>query len=263
MADNLPFVGFFGGALAGVAAAFSKAARNAIGTAFALFALGGVLWLFGLLIEGVLVAANLDEDSVSWVSPAAFCLGVVGGLVALLAGVVDAVQRFLARGSADNENADSPAVRSRPSSRKVTRSGIKFRSARAVLSSWARTRPTQEESTKMPRSKSSKSVRTQRLRGSVRRAASRITTEQYMAQIDALVAEAMASERLVRCGRWSPLRRHGAPGPRPRRGGRRGLERPRSFRGLARPGASPNFVPQPNAAARLELTPNERARRRQ
>jgi hypothetical protein len=45
----------------------------------------------------------------------------------------------------------------------------------------------------MPRSKSSKSVRTQRLRGSVRRAAPRITTEQYMAEIDALVAGAMAS----------------------------------------------------------------------
>jgi hypothetical protein len=45
----------------------------------------------------------------------------------------------------------------------------------------------------MPRSKSSKSVRTQRLRGSVRRTAPRITTEQYMAEIDALVAEAMAS----------------------------------------------------------------------
>ena len=112
VADNLPFAGFFGGALAGVAAAFSKAARNAIATAFALFALGGLMWLFGLLIEGVLVAANLDENSVSWVSPAAFCLGVVGGLVGLLAGVVDAAQKFLARDSAESVNAAGPADRS-------------------------------------------------------------------------------------------------------------------------------------------------------
>lgn len=44
----------------------------------------------------------------------------------------------------------------------------------------------------MPRSKS-KVDRTRRLRRPVRRAAARLTSEQYMAEIDALVAEAMAS----------------------------------------------------------------------
>jgi hypothetical protein len=96
-ADNLPFLGFFGGALAGVAAALSKSARNTLATAFSVFVFGAVLGLIGLLLEGVLVAADVDEASVSWVSPGAFCLGIAAGIFALSVGAVDEVKRFFNR----------------------------------------------------------------------------------------------------------------------------------------------------------------------
>jgi hypothetical protein len=103
VADNLPFLGFFAGALGGVAAALSKGVRNALAIGFSVFALGALTWLLGLLVEGVLVAANLDEDSVSWVSTAAFWLGIVAGMAGLFAGVLDYAQKLFARDDTDRE----------------------------------------------------------------------------------------------------------------------------------------------------------------
>jgi hypothetical protein len=40
-------------------------------------------------------AADVDEASVSWVSPGAFCLGIAAGIFALSVGAVDEVKQFL------------------------------------------------------------------------------------------------------------------------------------------------------------------------
>jgi hypothetical protein len=112
-ADQLPFLGFFAGALVGVAAAFSKAVRDTLANAFALFAFGFVMWLVGLLLEGGLVAAGIDEESVGWVSPAAFWLAIAAGTVGLFVGGLEALKKLLSQGADASSEPDGRRRRRR------------------------------------------------------------------------------------------------------------------------------------------------------
>jgi hypothetical protein len=62
-----------------------------------IFLLASVFWFFAVLIEGLLVAFGLSEDIAAWLSPAAFCVGLILGAFAMSIEVYEKFGRFIGR----------------------------------------------------------------------------------------------------------------------------------------------------------------------
>jgi hypothetical protein len=87
-AARLPNFGLVVGAALGLAICLSRSLKHFLTSLFLIFVVAAVFWFFGVKLEGVLIAMGVPEHIAVWLSPAAFCFGL------LLAGFAFSVEFY-------------------------------------------------------------------------------------------------------------------------------------------------------------------------
>ena len=95
-ATRMPWCGLVIGLALGMGVALAQSLRELAGAVAGTLVLGGVFWLFGVVLEAILVAFGLPEGAAIWISRIAFAAGVMLGAVAVFGVAQDLLKRIWA-----------------------------------------------------------------------------------------------------------------------------------------------------------------------
>ena len=94
-ATRLPWYGLSAGAALGLLICMVESVKHFLVSVSLIFIMASVFWFFAVVAEGFLVGFGLSEDIAEWLSPAAFCFGLLLGGFALSVDVYDKWSKFL------------------------------------------------------------------------------------------------------------------------------------------------------------------------
>ena len=93
-ASRLPNYGLVAGAVLGLAIQLAESLRHFLYALSMMFICAGVFWFYGVEVEAVVIAMGMPEQIAEWLSPVAFCFGL---LLVAFALSVGPYERFIAR----------------------------------------------------------------------------------------------------------------------------------------------------------------------
>ena len=96
-AARLPNFGLFAGAVLGLAMSLASSIKHFLGSLLLIFVTASVFWFFAVLLEGIVIAMGVPEDIAEWLSPAAFCFGLLLCAFALSVEVYEKIGRASCR----------------------------------------------------------------------------------------------------------------------------------------------------------------------
>jgi hypothetical protein len=93
-ASRLPNYGLVAGAALGLATRLAESLRHFLYALFLMFICASVFWFYAVEVEAVVVAMGVPARIAEWLSPAAFCFGL---LLVAFAFSVEPYEKFTAR----------------------------------------------------------------------------------------------------------------------------------------------------------------------